>query len=263
MVELIKHRMLRINLSISSQKIFQYLFCIFLGMIIAKFFFVVSPFFVLVTVAGLLLLIFSLFKPEIGILAIVIIISSIIFEAAIPLIPIPFGSFHVTDMLLMFLLVMIPFKLFTNRNYRLSPSPLDKPLILFYLAAVISACIAIIHFKLDFNIVMRQFRLLTYYLIYFVVTNLLRDKRQIKFVIKGLFITATLVGIAMIIQAVVGRSVQLMPGRVEQAGTLGQVYEATRILPPGQTLIYVIFITAVCTIAFINKPILKSYAPCY
>jgi len=258
MLELRKYGMRRFNLSVCPLTILQYLFCIFLGFVVAKLFFVISPLFVLVTAGGILFLLVSLFKPEIGVLAIVIIISSIIFEAALPLIPIPFGSFHATDMLLLFLLIMIPFKLFTDRNFRLSTTPLDKSLLLFYLAAIISACIAIIYFKLDFNIVIRKLRPLTYYLIYFVGTNLIREKREIKFIIKGLFGIATIVGIAMIGQAIVGQSIQLMPGRVEAARTLGQVYEATRILPPGSTLIFVVFITAVCTIAFINKPILKS-----
>lgn len=250
--------MLRSNLSVRPLEKFQYLFCILLGVIVAKFLFVLSPLFVLTIAGGIILLIVSLFKPEIGILAIIIIISSIIFEEALPLIPIPLGSFHVTDVLLLFLLIVIPFKLFTDRNFRLSPTPLDKPLLLFCLAALISVCIAIIYFKLDFSIVIRYFRLLTYYLIYFIITNLMQEKRQLKILINGLFVVAVIVGIAIIIQAILGESVRLMPGRVEAAGALGQVYEATRVLPPGQTLIYVVFITAVCTLTFINKPILKS-----
>jgi len=258
MLEIRKYEIRMFNLSVSSQKILQFLFLVFLGIAIAKSFFVISPLFILVAAGGMLFLLVSLFKPEIGIIAIVIVISSIIFEKALPLVPIPFGSFHVTDVLLLSLLIMIPFKLFTDRDFRLSTTPLDKPLLLFYLAAIISACIAIVYFKLDFNIVMRQFRYVTYYLIYFVVTNLIREKKQIKFLIKGLFGVAVIVAIAMITQAIVGESIQLMPGRVEAAVTLDKVYEATRILPPGQTLIYVAFITAICAIAFINKPLLKS-----
>ena len=239
-------------------KVYQYLFCAFLGILIGKFFVLKSPLFVLLTIGGLFFLIFSLAKPEIGILAMVFTISSIIFEPALPLVPIPVGSLHLTDVLLISLLAMIPFKLFTDKNFRISRTPLDWPLLLFYAAAVISSCIAIIYYKLDFNIVMRQFRHITYYLIFFVVTNLIREIKHIKFLIKGLFSIATFVGIAMIIQAIVGESIRLMPGRIEKAGTLGQVYEATRILPPGQTLIYVVFITTVCTIIFIDKPISKS-----
>ena len=257
-MELRKYGMQKLNLSVSSPKVLQFLFCIFLGIVVGKFFFVLSPLFVLAVAGGLLFLIVTLFKPEIGILALVIMISSIIIKAAIPLIPIPIGSLHVTDVILLFLLGMIPFKLFTDRDFRLSKTPLDKPLLLFYLAALISACIAIIYFKLDFNIVIRKFRLVNYYLIYFAITNLIREKRQIKFIIKGLFVIATIVGLVMIIQVIVGKSIRLMSGKMQAAGALGHFYEATRIQPSGQILIYVAFITAVCVISFINKPILKS-----
>jgi hypothetical protein len=185
-------------------------------------------------------------------------ISSIIFESALPLIPIPFGSFHIPDALLLFLLIMIPLQLLTNGNIKASPTPLDRPLLLFYLAAMISACISIIVFRQDFNLVMRQFRIVTYYLIYFVITYFIRENKQIKFVINGLLIIATIVGLAMILQSIVGESIRLMPGRLEKATSFEQKFEATRILPPGQLLIYAVFTTALCMLAFIKKPILKT-----
>jgi len=258
MFGLLRYENDRFNLALDFPQVSQYVICIFLGIILATFFLFTLPTFVLAITGGILLFIFSVYKPEIGILVIIIIISSVVYEAALPLIPIPIGSFHITDVLLLVLLGMIPFKLFTDRNFRLFSTPLDKPLLLFYLAVLISACNSIIFSKLDFNIVMRHFRLINYYLIYFVITNLIREKRQIKFIIKGLFVIATLVGIFMIIQTIVGESFQLMPGRLEQAETLGQIYKAVRLIPPGTILIFVVFLTTVCAITFANKPLLKS-----
>jgi O-antigen ligase len=148
---------------------------------------------------------------------------------------------------------MIPFKLFLDRSLRFVPTPLDVPLYLFYAAAIISVFRAIMFFGADFYVVVMRSRLIVYYLIIFVITNLLREKRQIKFVINGLFVVANIVGLAIIIQAIVGRSIQLLPGTLRAAGVF-----ASRIIPPGTTLVYIIFITAVCSIVFINRPILKS-----
>jgi len=54
----------------------------------------------------------------------------------------------------------------------------------------------------------------------------------------------------MLAQAIIGESVQLMPGRVEAAGTFQKSYAATRVLPPGEALVYVLFITSICLIVY-------------
>jgi O-antigen ligase len=73
-------------------------------------------------------------------------------------------------------------------------------------------------------------------------------------------VIALIVAFAMILQAVFGESVALIPGRVEMAAVLGQQYSAMRILPPGQTLIYVMFILIFCIIIYLNKPLLSTKA---
>jgi O-antigen ligase len=63
--------------------------------------------------------------------------------------------------------------------------------------------------------------------------------------IYGLFAIAVFVSIIMIIQSIIGDSIQLFPGRIENAATFGFEYEARRILPPGQTLVYVLLLTSI------------------
>jgi len=213
---------------------------------------------VIIILAGLCLAIVTFLKPQIGLLTIIAIISSIIFEEALPLIPIGIGSFHITDIILLFLLCMILFKLITDKNFPLVKTSIDLPLSLFYFTAMLSAFISIFYYKTDFNIVMRLFRHLTYYLIYFVITNLIQDKKEVKIFIKLLFTIAIIVAIVMIIQALVGETVQLMPGRVEALRTLEKEYSVTRILPPGQDWIYASFITAICMVIFTNKSLIES-----
>jgi len=229
-----------------------------LGLLIGKIF-LGFPIYSVVVVCLLPLLFLLRSKPEIGILAIVILLSSIVFEHALPLIPIGVGSFHLADALLLSLLFMIPLSLVLDKKFRLTKTPLDKPLLLFYLAVIISACLAIFYYNLDFNRTLRMLRVLTYYLLFFVVTNLIREETQVRFLVKGLFYIGALVGIVMLVQAMVGESVKLMPGRVETAGVFDMTFEATRVLPPGQTLVYVLFMTSVCLIALVEKVGMKPW----
>jgi O-antigen ligase len=206
----------------------------------------------------------SLLEPAIGVLTIVILVSSIVFEEALPLIPIGVGSFHVTDVLLLFLLGLSVFKKTFLRKYVPFKTPLDRPLLFFYSAALISAGIAIAYFDVTFNLAMRELRLITYYLLFFVCKNLIREKKQIQIVVVGLLVIATVVATAMMIQALIGEDFQFMPGRVEAVNTLEQKYETIRIIPPGEFLLYVVFVTVFCvifsvksrTLIFVNSGVL-------
>jgi len=183
-------------------------------------------------------------RPELGILSIVVLISSMVFEDSLPLIPIGIGSLHISDIILLALLCKVVTNKVYERSYSIIRTGLDMPLILFVLVAIISAYNAIANQGLETSIVIRSLRNITYYLTFFVITNLIRDIRQVKFILKGLYTIAIVVAISMIIQSIIGDKFQLVPGRVEKAGTFEE-YETLRILPPGQTLIYCLLITAI------------------
>ncbi|MHC1696763.1 MAG: O-antigen ligase family protein [Geobacteraceae bacterium] len=200
----------------------------------------------LLMVGGLLILAVTATRPEIGILSIVVLISSIVFGESLGLIPIGIGSLHIADVMLLYMLFLIIRRHFGHEDLIFISTPLDKWLVLFMVTVIISALLSILHYGVDFNDVMRQVRHLTYYLIFFIVTNLITTKEQMVFVIRGLLAISVVVAITMVLQAIVGESVQLMPGRVEAAMTFGRAYDATRILPPGQTLLFVMFITSFC-----------------
>ena len=215
--------------------------------------------FALVAAGGLLLLAVTTTRPEIGILSIVVLISSIVFGESLGLIPIGIGSLHIADVMLLYLLFLIIRRHFSHEDSGFVGTPLDKWLLLFMVTVVISALVSILHYGVDFNDVMRQARHLSYYLIFFMVTNLITTKEQMVFVIRGLFAISVIVAITMVLQAIVGESVQLMPGRVETAMTFGRAYDATRILPPGQTLLFVMFITSFCFLSLRSeKNLLQS-----
>jgi len=212
---------------------------------------------IMALVVGVFMFVFSIKRPEVGISVMLILIASIIFESALPLVPIPGGSLHITDVLLLFFLLLIPLKLLTDERFRFQKTPADLPLMLFYSVALVSASLLIFRGH-DFNMVMRSLRGFTYYLVFFVITNFIREKKQIRFLVGAMFGIATLVALAMVVQAIVGESVRLLPGRIEPAGTFGQAVGATRILPPGDIVVFVMFIMAISLMSFVHKPLFAS-----
>ena len=208
-------------------------------------------------IVALILLTIILRKPEIGVLLIVVLVSSIIFEEGLPLVPIGIGSFHVTDIILIALLLLILWKKLLG-TADIIRTPLDTPLIIFYTTCVVSALISVKFYGTDYTPVIRTLRAVTYYLTFFVITNYITTFSQLKLLIKGLITIATIVSIAMILQAIIGDSVSLMPGRIEKSGTFEE-YDTLRILPPGQTLLYIFFITGFCTTIIENRIIDNKY----
>lgn len=202
-------------------------------------------------------LVFSVYKPELSIITIVVLLASIVYEEKLPLIPIGVGSLHITDVLLLFLFIQAAIKRFSASNTK--NSPLEKVLALFLILAMMSAFISISYLGANFNTVFRTFRVLSYYLLFFIITNLITTRKQMRFLVTALLAVAALVGVTILLQAIVGDSIELMPGRLVKATALDVKFDAIRILPPGQTLIYISFVIAVCLAVFHrDKPILLS-----
>jgi len=213
----------------------------------------------LAVVAGILVLKYVAKHPELGILIIVILTSSIVFEESLPLIPIGVGSFHLSDVLLLFLLASLGYRHIADKGLTFAKSPLNLPLLLFFAVSMVSAVMSVTRYGSDFADVARLVRTISYYLLFFIITNLVTEQARIRFLIKGLFAIALVVGAAMVAQAIVGESVMLMPGRIENASSIGKEFGTLRILPPGQMLVFVAFMTAICLLVFVqDRPVLFS-----
>ncbi len=72
------------------------------------------------------------------------------------------------------------------------------------------------------------------------MTNLVREDRQLRLLLRGITFLAVIVAIAMVAQVLLGTSLSILPGRVE---SLSAAYSGvTRVLPPGQSLVLVAFV---------------------
>jgi hypothetical protein len=211
------------------------------------------PLWVLVALAGGGFALITLKRPEIGLLGILVATSSVVFEDRLPLIPIGIGSLQISDVVLLSLFGLIMLRWLAEPDFKIVRTPLDFPLLAFYGVCLLSTLMAILQSSVEFNIGFRAIRVVTYYLAFFVVTNLVREERQVRFLSSGLIVLGTIVAAAMIAQFVLGESLQFLPGRVETLSTQGTSYAGVfRILPPGQSLVLLAFVTV--TVALVmNK----------
>ena len=209
-----------------------------------------SPLWTLVGLAGIGLALATLKRPEVALLGILICTSSIIFEDRLPLMPISIvGSLHIPDAILLSLFGLIILRWLSEPDFKIIRTPLDLPLLAFYGMALLSTFVAVFQSSVEFYMARRAIRTVTYYLTFFIVTNLVWEDRQLRFLLRGLFLLATVVAVVMIAQFLLGESLVLLPGRVETLYTQGKGYGGiTRILPPGQSLILVASIATTVTL---------------
>jgi O-antigen ligase len=200
--------------------------------------------------AGTLFTLFlTIKKPELSIIGIVIIIASVIDVNTLPLVPLGPGSLNVTDILVLVLLAMSFWRhLSTRVSHPATPSPVSRLLLLFMAYAVCTSIISIKYLGMDLNTVLRLFRVVSYYLLYFMITNLVTSKKQISFMMNALFCVAALVAATMLAQIVIGDSIQLIPGKQYRVDVLEQEVDAMRLQPPGQTLLLACLITVMALI---------------
>jgi len=191
------------------------------------------------------------FRPELGVTAILIITSTIIFDKHVYLLRIPIGIGHVLipDLVLAALLCAIIIVCLWQKERRLVRTPLDLPLLAFLCIGYLSTLIAIASSSLLFKEALDETRYFSYYLIFFIITNLVRDKKQIHFLVNSILVLGTLVAVAMIVQFGIGESVQILPGRLEALSTRGMVHhDIARIIPPGHSLVVLGFILMTVTL---------------
>jgi O-antigen ligase len=198
-----------------------------------------SPLQISIVFIGGWLLYLSFQRPEILVIGYLTITSSIFIQTKALSISLGFGTIYLTDAILILAFVLIIVRWLTESDFTLVSTPLDWALILFLGASLLSTSIAIIKGNLPFRQSLGEARNVASYLIFFIVTNLVRDRRQLFLLINGLVSLGAIVAIATIVQYTLGTSTILIPGRVE---FVSRSFQATRVIPPGQSLLIVSFI---------------------
>src|SRR5689334_6897086 len=198
-------------------------------------------------------------RPELLPLIFLVLTSTVITYSQAP-ISIGFGTLYITDVVLLFSFGYITARSMMKSDFKIVRTPLDWPLLIFWGASLISTLIAILDSSLPWKQSLNEVRVAAGYLMFFAVTNLVRDKRQLTLLIKGFFLLATVVALAMIVQYLFGSSWVFLAGRIEDVGVevQGEVLDtAARIIQTGQSMIMVALIALFATLVFESAGVLR------
>ena len=206
-----------------------------------------SPWIGLIFISALGLLLFLFNKPVWGIGLILVLTSGFVDEERLPVLNAGFGNFHIVDLLLIFLLFLIPVKILLKRIKKLNPTPVNWPLLTFYGTAFLSLILAVTCFGVSSKNALSEFRIITFYFVFFLTTHFLRCRKDVVGLVKGCFWLTSLVALMMILQSVLGTSLEILPARVENLVTAGSEQESViRVITPGTPFILVM---AICGIS--------------
>ena len=185
-------------------------------------------------------------RPEIGLLILMAITGGLINYDDLPYLSLGPISLHVTDILLLYLLGVALIRLLVQRDFKYVSTRLDAPLVAFYILAMLSVVTAIVQFHVAPNIAIREFRIVTYWLAFWPVTQLIRTPRQLKTLFNGLVVLAVVMTIFVTLQMVVP-SLPLVRVSSETLVTAGRESAGvSRVWITGERLIYVMLIVAMC-----------------
>ena len=214
---------------------------------------VLSPQLVLLGLVICVGVLIAIRRPAIALLGVLFVTSTILDKEFTSLPGI--RSLRIVDFLYVALLGLILFRWLAERDFKLITTPLDAPLLALWGVAALSTVLGLLNSGVADWAAFDEMRTISYYLTFFVVTNLVRTQRQAVVLVRGLFLLAVFVSIAMAVQYVLGPSFVILAGRVEELGTQYTLYsDITRMLPPGESVLLVAFL-ALTAIMVLDRPV--------
>ena len=192
----------------------------------------------------ILVIITTIKHPSIGILGVLFFLCTVIPEESVPIINIGPGRLLITELIVLAMFLFIIIRWLVERDFHFSTSPLNLPILLFYIWALSATIRALLWTDLTISESIPEIRIVSYYMVFYLVTNLIKNKSELEFFIRGFFLLATGVAITMIVQFIIGTKIPFLPGRVEVLVTGQESYgNITRIFDtPGESIITVCLI---------------------
>jgi O-antigen ligase len=183
--------------------------------------------------------------PGLALLGILIFTASIGFKNRLPALTLGI-TLEAPDVLLVGSLGWIWIQWLFVPGFRLVRTPLDLPMLIFFAVTLFSTLVAIAQASVNIHVAIQGIRVFSYYLTFFVVTNLMKEERQLRFLLNGIFVLATFVALAMIAQYMLGDWVGLIQSVAPPSDVLFQGGAVRRILPPGHSVLVASFVTSFC-----------------
>jgi hypothetical protein len=177
-------------------------------------------------------------RPELALLGIIAISSTIMDEAYIPRVPLGPLQLYASDIIFAAVLALLVFRKISERDFKFVHSSLSWPLFAFWGIAMLATVISFTRApgsELSLSAIFTnppafiseaipEIRIVTYYLSFFLAVNVVRDKSQIKMLAYGILALSAFVVFALLSQEILGSAVKIIPGRVEELTTTGVGY---------------------------------------
>jgi len=183
-------------------------------------------------ILGAVLLFTALARPELVVLLLLSFGSGLLPEQFNPYIDLLIGRFQASDLILILLLMVVLFRVLADRAFTITRTPLDLPVLLFYGSILLGLCTAVLRFGISFSAASYEARYMMHYLVFFAVTNLIRNRSQAVRLAQGVTVLGMLTAIAMLTQSSLFPSIAPTPNLTMQEGGV------VRVFHPGITLVY-------------------------
>ena len=227
---------------------------ILVGMLLGMAVVFLSPGIVILALAVVLSVILVSKNPVWGILGFIALTSTVIGSDVNPGVSIGIGHIYLTDIILFTLIWLIVWELFTRLEAKFVRTPLDIPLLVFLAVTLVSTIIAMISGTVTLQAMLGPARDVLSLMLFFAITNLVKTDKQVKLLQRMIIAFAWVVSIVMVVQYIIGAALPFLPGRVEVLNTEGTNFSnITRIIPPGYSLVFIVFVIACSLWFFENK----------
>jgi O-antigen ligase len=205
--------------------------------------FKLEPRFVELALAGIAGFLLLLCGAEFVMITLIVISSTLVDVQTLPYL---FG-FSSPELISLLLVGLVLINHLSNRE-NFVHTPLDLPIFLFVGATIISLINAKYNLGTVSNLRNSVTRTMLVYLLFFAVTNLIKNRRQLMTLVGSMLVMATVVAGFMVAQQAVGSAVSIIPGRenVASATVLGQEAVGTvRVVGlPGVAMVYIMLLPA-------------------
>ncbi|HZW98861.1 MAG TPA: O-antigen ligase family protein [Trueperaceae bacterium] len=204
---------------------------------------VMSPWLTLVVVGAVAATYALVARPELSLVLMLVGYATVFDVGVVPYFGAGGVSLNVLDLALLGLLATIAVRRLLDYRFEVRLTPVGAAIGLFMLVAVASIAVGLLRGTTTFSLATTELRYLAYYMVYFAVMYLVRDSSSMRVLLVAALALSIATAFAMIVQFVVGPSVPILAGRIEQFAQDGAlVAEVARILPPGRYLVLAGFI---------------------
>jgi hypothetical protein len=209
-----------------------------LGIVVGTYF-MEKPHLLVGLLGGVAFIFMTLRMPELGILTLVAITGGLVNTDWLPRLDFGPLTLHIPDILLAVLLGLVILRSMKLPNHALVRSRLDIPLILFLGAVFISEVNSVIFQDVGLNAAFRVMRKLAYWMVFWIVVQLIRDEKSLRRLLSGLWIFTIILSLRVLLADYLPLHQAILPVTIVTLETAGQTFSGVeRFYFPGERILF-------------------------